>query len=157
MTLTFSEKTLKVTDNGECIFGLNVYAPGTYTKISDKPVFEDEDTAIDSEQKKVRVKFAKGKSSATIKGRIQGYEYVDYIVGASQGQTLTAKVSSASQWAQFVVFDSNEENLEGSIGDTDFKAKLPQTGDYKIRVLMPRAEARRKGSMADYSLWIEIK
>lgn len=159
MTLTFSVKTLKVTDNGKCIFGLNVWAPGTYKKISDKPVFEDEDgnVAKDSEQKKVRVKFAKGKSSATVKGRIQGFEYIDYIVGASRGQTLTAKLSSASQWAQFVVFDSNEENLEGSIGDTDFKTKLPQTGDYVIRVLMPRAEARRKGSMADYSLWIEIK
>lgn len=110
-----------------------------------------------SAQTKVSVKFARGTSSATVRGTVSGFRYVDYRVGARGGQTMTVSLKSASEWAQFVVFDPVMENVEGSIGDTDWSGELPSDGTYTVRVMLPRAEARRKGSMANYSVKISIR
>jgi hypothetical protein len=106
-------------------------------------------------QTKVRVRFAKGANSATVKGRVSGYNYVDYIVGAKAGQTMSVAAQSKSNFLQFVIFDQNMENVEGASGVTDWNGELASSGNYTIRVLLPRAEARRKGT-ANYNLTISI-
>ena len=110
-----------------------------------------------SAQAKARVKFAKGASSASVKGKITGYKYVDYALSASAGQTMSVKLNADNTFLQFVIFDGNMENLEGATGVEDWSGELPQNGNYTIRVLFPRAEARRKSAFANYTIKISIR
>jgi hypothetical protein len=107
-------------------------------------------------QSKHRVKFKKGATSAKVKGTIRGYDYRDYLVGANAGQILTIKLNSLNTYTMFSIFRPNGDNLEGASQVLDYSGKLPESGDYVIRVAMMRAEARRKGSASDYSLTISI-
>ncbi len=109
-----------------------------------------------SAQTKVNVKFARGAHSVTLRGSVSGYEYVDYLLEASSGQGMSVSISSSSKFPQFVIFDKNMANLEGSHGDTYWWGRLPSDGTYTVRVLLPRSDARRKGSKANYSLLIKI-
>ena len=108
-------------------------------------------------QSKVRVKFAAGASAATMKGKITGYRYVDYLVGARAGQTLSVSVGSSNRFTQLVVFGPSMENLDGATGVAEWSGELPASGDYTVRVLFPRAEARRRTAVADYSLRIAVR
>ncbi len=110
-----------------------------------------------SAQKKVRVKFSNGASSTVLKGRIYGYQYIDYLINARERQILIVNLKSKSRFAAFVVFDPTMENLEGSSGEKEFTVELMQSGDYVVRVLLPRSQARRKGAMADFTVFIKIE
>ncbi len=110
-----------------------------------------------SAQSKVRVKFAAGKSETTVSGTVRGYSQRDYVVRAAQGQTIDLKLISTHNPSIFSVFTSKGENLDGAIEKTDFSETIPATGDYVISVLMMRSEARRKGSMSNYTLKISIR
>jgi hypothetical protein len=107
-------------------------------------------------QTKVRVRFAKGSTSAAIKGRVSGYAYIDYLLEASQGQKMAVRLTSRSPFAQFVVFDRNMDNVEGNAGQAEWSGILPSSGLYTVRVLLPRSEARRRGS-AIYTVRISIR
>jgi hypothetical protein len=108
-------------------------------------------------QTKTRVRFARGAAAATLKGRITGYNYTDFVVRASAGQTMTAKITGTNRFTQFVVFDVNMENMELGSGVAEWSGELPETGDYTIRVLFPRAEARRKSAFGNFSLKISVR
>lgn len=108
-------------------------------------------------QTKIRVKFSKGSASKTIKGTVTGYSYKDYIVGASAGQTLTASIKANTESTVLVVFLPNGDNLEGATESEDVSGELPVSGNYVIRVMMMRYQARRKGSISNYTLKISIK
>ena len=106
-------------------------------------------------QTKVAVRFARGTSFATISGSVTGYKYVDYRVGARGGQTMSVRLSSASSYASFVVFDPAMQNVDGAAEQIDWSGELPSDGTYTIRVLLPRSAARR-GTSARYSVRISI-
>ena len=108
-------------------------------------------------QSKQRVRFAKGASQATISGRVQGYAYKDYIVAARAGQTISVKLNSRNTFAVLTIFTPDADNLEGATETDEFSGELPATGDYVIRVGMMRAEARRKNSLAVFSLRISVR
>ena len=110
-----------------------------------------------SAQAKQRVRFAKGASNFTVSGTISGYAYRDYIVGARAGQMLSAKLNSKNTFTVLTVFKPDGENLEGATKMDEFTAELPENGDYVVRVLMMRAEARRKNSMSKYRVRISIQ
>ena len=107
-------------------------------------------------QSKERVKFKKKATSAKVKGTIRGYNYRDYLIEASAGQTMVVKLSSLNTYTMLSIFRPNGDNLEGAAQVLDYSGRLPESGDYVIRVAMMRAEARRKGSASDYSLTISI-
>jgi hypothetical protein len=108
-----------------------------------------------SAQSKVRVRFAGGATSATVKGKIAGYKYIDYIVGAKGGQTMSVLLKSAHSGCSFVIFYSNMENVEDATDVTEFTRKLVVDDNYVVRVLLPRSAARRKES-AGFSLKFRI-
>ena len=110
-----------------------------------------------SAQAKVRVRFARGASAAVVKGTVRGYAYRDHVVGASAGQTLSVKLRSPNTYSVFTIFIPGGDNLEGAAEMDEFAGELPASGDYVIRVGMMRAEARRRGSVSNYSLSISIK
>lgn len=102
-----------------------------------------------------RVRFAKGASSATVNGHVKGYGYIDYIVGAKAGQTMSVRLTGSSV-AEFVIRLPDGENLGmDATGVREWSGELPTTGDYSIRVLMSRADARR-GMTARFSLRISV-
>ena len=110
-----------------------------------------------SAQAKVRVKFARGSSGVSLKGTVIGFAYKDYIVGAIAGQTINVKLTSRNSFTVSVVFLPNGDNLEGAVETDEFTGELPGSGNYVIRVLMMRAEARRKGSISNYTLKISVR
>lgn len=105
-------------------------------------------------QIRTRVRFARGATSATVRGRVTGYKYVDYIIGARAGQTLTLKLETNGS-AEIVVFTASGENVAGANG-LEYTGEVESTGDYKIRVLQPRAFARRNNA-SNYTLRISIE
>jgi hypothetical protein len=104
-----------------------------------------------------RVQFARGASSSTIRGVIRGYQTVDYILGARQGQTLTVALRTSNRSAYFNVLPvrGDEAIFNGSIRGPRYTGRLPQTGDYRIRVYLMRNAARR-GEQASFSLDVGI-
>ena len=100
-------------------------------------------------QTRSRVRFTRGASTATVRGRIAGYKYVDYIIGVRAGQRLHVKFETNNN-AEFVVFTPSRVNVEASEG-IDYIFEPEETGDYKIRILQPRAFARRNNA-SNYTL-----
>lgn len=70
-----------------------------------------------------RIRFAKGRSSATVSGKIGTGGRVCYVAGARSGQTLTATVSSRSGKVQ--IFES---------GETSYTLNVDYSGDQSVCV-----------------------
>lgn len=105
-----------------------------------------------------RVQFAQGATSAIVNGKITGYETVDYVVRAGQGQAMNVSLATKHTATYFNILapGQNEEAFfNGSVSDNQYEGTLPATGDYKIRVYMMRSAARRN-EVADYRLEIII-
>lgn len=105
-----------------------------------------------------RVQFAKGASSAVVTGRIRGYEVVDYLVNARQGQVANISLATKHTATYFNLMapgKTEEAFFIGSTAGNQFEGALPDNGDYRIRVYMMRSAARRNET-ADYRLEVAI-
>jgi hypothetical protein len=101
-----------------------------------------------------RVRFAPGKTSTVIEGRITGYETVDYVLGARQGQSMNVSMVSDNGANYFNILAPGETVVaffNGSVSQNQYEGILPKTGDYRIRVYMMRSAARRQ-EVAKYRL-----
>lgn len=109
-------------------------------------------------QVKRRVKFARGTMSTEIRGTVRGYGYRDYVVAASAGQMMRVSIQSSSRAASvFSIFRPGGGNLGTAIQTDSADGELPVSGDYLIRVGMMRNDARRRGSVSNYTLSIIIE
>ena len=108
----------------------------------------------------VPVQFAKGTSSAQMKGTFAGYDSMNYTVTAKQGQQMTVKIAGSNN-ANFNVFapgatpGAAEALGSGYVGG-DWSAILPAGGNYTVQVFQTRATAR-KGSKVPHTLTVSIK
>jgi hypothetical protein len=105
-----------------------------------------------------RVTFAKGASSAEIKGQVKGDEYVDYQVRAAAGQTLTVTLKPTNRSTYFNVNPPGSTDVSMFVGSTSgdsFKGMLPADGDYTVRVYLMRNAARRN-EVSTYTLAIGV-
>ena len=100
-----------------------------------------------------RIQFASGRSTATLAGSLSNGQEMEYVFGASKGQTVTIKNSNKSLF-DFRVF--NEEfNFE-----TEFESsptltfEIPETGDYLFFVRKKQVKTPRT---ARFSLTLTIK
>ena len=101
-----------------------------------------------------RVQFAKGANSATVNGTIKGYQTVDYVLHASQGQSMNVSMATKNTATYFNILAPGETEVaffNGSVSENQYEGQLPATGDYKIRVYMMRSAARRN-EVANYRL-----
>jgi hypothetical protein len=109
--------------------------------------------------RKERVAFAKGASSATIKGTLKGDGDVDYMVRAAAGQTLEVKLDASNGQNNFNVLPPGSANVamysSNMTGERAFKGVLPADGDYAIRVYLDRPAARRKET-SKYTLTVAV-
>jgi len=113
--------------------------------------------AADPSIRTERVQFAKGATSAVIKGRLKGYSGVDYLVRGGAGQTIAVSLKRSNPSTYFNVLPPGSKDVAMYVEQTgeDFKRVLPTDGDYKIRVYLVRAAARRNES-SDYTLSISV-
>ena len=101
-----------------------------------------------------RVHFAKGATSAVVEGTITGYQTVDYVLGASKGQSMNVSMATKNAATYFNILAPGETEVaffNGSVSENQYEGVLPATGDYKIRVYMMRSAARRN-EKANYRL-----
>lgn len=104
------------------------------------------------------LQFAKGASSAVVKGSIKGYQAIDYTVRARQGQSATIKLTTGHTATYFNLLAPGEQDVAFFNASTQGKAyegTLPADGQYRVRVYMMRSAARR-GERADYTLEVAI-
>jgi hypothetical protein len=104
-----------------------------------------------------RVKFAKGATSAVIKGQVKGSGDVDYLVRAGAGQTITVSLKVSNRSNYFNVLPPDSKDVAMYVGQTgeDFKGVLPTDGVYSIRVYLVRAAARRNET-SRYTLTVSV-
>ncbi len=71
----------------------------------------------------IRIRFARGRTSATVKGKVGRGGRICYIAGAKAGQTLSANISSRS--GKVMIFES---------GETSYSQNVEYSGDQSICV-----------------------
>jgi hypothetical protein len=121
-------------------------------------VFPTAVSAAESGRTIKEVQFAKGSSTAVIKGRITGYNYVDYQLRAGAGQTMKVamQVTNLANYYNILPPGSPDAAMYiGQTGENKFDGLLPDDGVYTIRVYLMRSAARRKES-SDYTLSVGI-
>lgn len=105
-----------------------------------------------------RVQFKPGATSARIDGTIKGYQSIDYVVGAKQGQSMNVSLATKHTATYFNILapgKTDEAFFIGSTTGNQYEGTLPASGDFKIRVYMMRSAARRN-EVANYTLEIII-
>ncbi len=96
--------------------------------------------------------------TATIHGRIKGYEYVDYRFAAGAGESLRADLKTSNSANYFNLLAPGETDVaffNGSMSDNRYAGEAPASGDYTARVYLMRSAARR-GEKARYKLTITL-
>ncbi len=97
-----------------------------------------------------RISFARGRSSATVKGYIADRMTThEYLLGASAGQTLTVRLSSARKDVSICVTYPSGQMPANSCGRS-FSGTLPADGDYSIIV-----DSKREDTA--YSIFVSIR
>lgn len=94
--------------------------------------------------KSQRVRFARGRTTAVLKGAVVRATRDRYILGASGGQTMIVHITSREQNAVFSITGPGGEDLNGAEegADTmDWTGELPRNGDYSIWVSPTRGNA----------------
>ena len=103
------------------------------------------------------VRFAKGATTAQIRGSIKGDVGVDYRIDARAGQMLTVAMKTSNESAYFNINPpgSQMSMFVGSTTGTDATVMLPTDGTYVVRVYLMR-NASRRNEMASYTLTVGV-
>jgi len=91
-----------------------------------------------------RVRFARGRTTAVLKGAVIRATKDRYILGARGGQTMIVHVTALEKNAVFYVVGPDGSMLPGATDDadaTDWEGTLPDSGDYSIYVSPSRGNA----------------
>lgn len=104
-----------------------------------------------------RVRFGAGGTSATVKGRITGYDTATYVIGANAGQVISVLFSANNNacYFNFIEPGANSAIHMGDIAGNEYSARLHRSGDHRAEVFMMRSEARREKT-CKYSITFEI-
>ncbi len=106
------------------------------------------------------IQFAKGKTSASVTGKIKGNEDIDYILRAGAGQTLTVDLKAGKGAAFFNVLPPGSTGEALFVGSMDadgkhFNGALPSNGDYIVRLYL-MGGAKDSGKPVSYTLNVAI-
>ena len=105
------------------------------------------------EQTQLIIEFPESKDNVSLKGRIQGREFVDYRFHGAAGQTLIAEMKASHSMNYFNLLPPDSPDAAMYIGQTGgnrFEGMLPTDGNYTLRVyLMPSAGRRNASSSFD--------
>ena len=102
--------------------------------------------------------FAKGASSATVKGSLTGSKTIDYKLRARAGQTMTVSLKTANTANYFNVLPPGSKDVAIFVGSTDgndWTGQLEADGEYTVRVYLMRSAARRNEA-ANFTLTVGV-
>lgn len=99
-------------------------------------------TAASDSMAQTRIRFARGRSSATISGTLAAGATRGYVLRAAQGQVLAGTLSSTNGKADFT---------QGSLHDTQYSQTVDDNGDVYISIDNHGSRATR------YTLTISIQ
>ncbi|MCM3869949.1 MAG: hypothetical protein ND895_04555 [Pyrinomonadaceae bacterium] len=91
-----------------------------------------------------RVRFARGRTTAILKGAVVRGTQDRYILGAREGQTMIVHLTSREKNAVFTILGPDATALQGTdegLDATDWTGELPLSGDYSIWVSPTRGNA----------------
>ena len=91
-----------------------------------------------------RVRFARGRTTAVLKGAVIRATKDRYILGARGGQTMLVHVTALEKNAVFYIVGPDGSMRPGAEDDadaTDWEGQLPESGDYSIYVSPSRGNA----------------
>lgn len=92
-------------------------------------------------ESRTRVRFKPGQNSTTVTGRLAASGLKTYVLRASQGQTLTATLSSTNGKVDFT---------QANVHDTQYSITVENTGDVEVMV-------DNHGGPTNYTLTISIQ
>lgn len=96
------------------------------------------------------LRMAAGKYDINRAGAIKGSDYCEYNFYAKKGQKVSADLIGSSDLYP-VLYSQNSQDLSSE------PVTLDKTGEYKIRVLQPRNQAREGNTPKPYYLTVTIK
>jgi hypothetical protein len=101
----------------------------------------------------LRIKFAKGKTNTVLTRTLTNDEQMEYIFGASKGQTVTIKNTKTSLFEVkvFSVDNFSENDFDSS---TKYTFTIPETGDYNLFIRKKQTSTPRT---ARFSVTLIIK
>jgi hypothetical protein len=103
---------------------------------------------------KQKIQFARGSSSATVRGAVVRGDRDRYYLAAKKGQTMSVKITALEDNAVFQVYLPGEEDALPGAGDgddaKDWSGDLPRDAEYVIVVGGTRGNAT-------YSLKVSIE
>ena len=100
-----------------------------------------------------RIRFARGRTTAVVKGSIAYGRSNVYTLGAGAGQTMTLHIASANRQVSFSLIAPGGETVENAFGVRDWSGELPESGDYTITVV----NNRERGAASPYTLEVTIR
>ncbi|MEW9807850.1 hypothetical protein [Mesorhizobium marinum] len=115
-------------------------------------------------QESATVHFPAGSDGTTVSGSITGHAYFDYVLGANAGQTMSASLqiteTNGDGSVYFNVLPPGSNDVAIFVGsmavDLTAKVKLPEAGDYKLRVYL-MGNDRDAGRSVAYTVDISIR
>ncbi|HEY9405150.1 MAG TPA: hypothetical protein VIQ24_21040 [Pyrinomonadaceae bacterium] len=90
------------------------------------------------------VRFAPGRTTATLKNSVVRGTRDRYLINARAGQKMTVSINSLERNAAFAIYAPSHDTLEGASEHQEVKnwsGKLPESGDYVIEVGGTRGNA----------------
>ena len=100
-----------------------------------------------------RIRFARGRTTAVVKGSI-AYAHSDaYTLGARAGQTMSLHVASTNRQVVFSLTAPSGTPVEGAFTVRDWSGELPESGDYTITVV----NNRERGPASAYTLEVTVR
>ncbi|XZG71664.1 PPC domain-containing protein [Chitinibacteraceae bacterium HSL-7] len=107
-----------------------------------------------------QVQFARGSSSAKLKGQIVGNKVQDYKLRAKAGQTLSVALNARSTSVNFNILPPGSNDVaifsSASTGETSRKVVLEQDGEYTIRVYQ-MGNRKSSGTRTPYEISVAIE
>lgn len=111
-----------------------------------------------------RVVFAKGKSSATLQGKLpRNYaDYDAYVIRGRRGQTLSVKLTTNDPNAYITVYETKQLGPDEDMISTgaeyprDWSGKLPITSEYSVQVYGSR-NLDQRSTRAAYTIEISLR
>lgn len=91
-----------------------------------------------------QVRFARGRTTATLKNSVVRGTRDRYLINARAGQKMTVSITSVERNAAFAIYAPSHDTLEGASEHQEVKnwsGKLPESGDYVIEVGGTRGNA----------------
>jgi hypothetical protein len=107
-----------------------------------------------------QIKFAAGKSSATLSGKVTGSDTVLYKLNAKDKQFLKVSLTTDNEAADYNIYipgraPGDEALFTSATGGRAYTGQLYKTGDHSISVFLNR-NAARKGQTANFKLDVSV-